>query len=73
MSETGNERTEPPDGVLLLTMVEAARVLSVGRTTMYELVGAGEIEVLHIGRAVRVPTAELHAFVARQRRTGVVR
>jgi excisionase family DNA binding protein len=56
-----------------LTMVEAARLLSVGRTTIYELVGAGEIEVAHIGRAVRVPTAELHAFVARQRRTGVVR
>ena len=36
--------------VLLLTMVDAARVLSVGRTTMYELVGAGEIEVVHIGR-----------------------
>ena len=36
-------------------MVDAARVLSVGRTTMYELVGAGEIEVVHIGRSVRVP------------------
>ena len=30
-------------------------VLSIGRTTMYELVGAGEIDVVHIGRSVRVP------------------
>ncbi len=49
MNETTNERTERPDGALLLTIVEAARVLSIGRTTMYELVGAGEIDVVHIG------------------------
>jgi excisionase family DNA binding protein len=60
MNETTNARTELPDGVLLLTIVEAARVLAIGRTTMYELVGAGEIDVVHIGRAVRVPMAELH-------------
>ena len=51
MSENAQERTERADGVLLLTIVEAARVLSIGRTTMYELVGAGEIEVVHIGRS----------------------
>jgi excisionase family DNA binding protein len=73
MSEITHERTERADGVLLLTIVEAARVLSIGRTTMYQLVGAGQIDVVHIGRAVRVPIAELQAFVARQRRTGVVR
>jgi excisionase family DNA binding protein len=54
--------------VLLLTMIEGARVLSVGRTTMYELVTAGEIEVVHIGRAARVPRASIEAFVERLRR-----
>ncbi len=73
MSENTRERTERPDGVLLLTIVEAARALSIGRTTMYELIGAGEIDVVHIGRAVRVPVSELDAFVSRQRRTEVVR
>ena len=73
ISENTRERTGRPDRVLLLTIVEAARVLSIGRTTMYELVGAGEISVVHIGRAVRVPVSELEAFVGRQRRTGVVR
>ena len=63
MSENAQERTERADGVLLLTMVEAARVLSIGRTTMYELVGAGEIEVVHIGRSARVPVAALEEFV----------
>jgi excisionase family DNA binding protein len=63
--EQANERGH---GVLLLTMVDAARVLSVGRTTMYELVAAGEIEVVHIGRAARVPAASIEAFVERHRR-----
>ena len=56
--------------VLLLTIVDAARVLSVGRTTMYELVGAGEIEVVHIGRSARVPVAALEQFVERRRAGG---
>jgi excisionase family DNA binding protein len=68
MSESAQERTERPDGVLLLTIVEAARVLSIGRTTMYELVGAGEIEVVHIGRSARVPVGALHEYVERRRR-----
>jgi excisionase family DNA binding protein len=68
MSENTQERNERPGGVLLLTMVEAARVLSVGRTTMYELVGTGEIEVVHIGRSARVPVGALEEFVDRQRR-----
>jgi excisionase family DNA binding protein len=56
--------------VLLLTMVDAARLLSVGRTTMYELVGTGEIEVVHIGRSARVPVAALEEFVERRRAGG---
>ena len=48
-------------------MVEAARVLSIGRTTMYELVAAGEIDVLHIGRSARVPAAAIDEYVERKR------
>ncbi len=72
MNET-NETTQPEDRdndertVLLLTMIDAARALSIGRTTMYELVAAGEIGVVHIGRSVRVPVDALHAFVERRR------
>jgi excisionase family DNA binding protein len=67
MSENAQERTEGSDGVLLLTIVEAARVLSIGRTTMYELVAAGAIEVVHIGRSARVPVAALAEYVDRRR------
>jgi excisionase family DNA binding protein len=48
---------------LLLTITDAARALAVERTTTYELITAGAIEVVHIGRSARVPVAALEAFV----------
>jgi len=49
---------------LLLTIFEAAALLAVGRTTVYELIGAGELETVHIGRSVRVPADALEGYVA---------
>jgi excisionase family DNA binding protein len=66
-SGTREQRGDDAGGVLLLTMIEAARVLSIGRTTMYGLVGAGEIDVVRIGRSVRIPVDALQVFVDRQR------
>jgi excisionase family DNA binding protein len=70
------QTTQPEDRandertVLLLTMIDAARALSIGRTTMYELVAAGEIGVVHIGRSARVPVAALEQYVERRRAEG---
>jgi len=50
---------------LLLRISDAANVLGIGRTTLYKLIDDGDINVVHIGRAVRVPVTELHAFVDR--------
>ena len=52
---------------LFLTIPQAAAVLAVGRTTVYELIGAGDLEAVHIGRSVRVPVDAVRAFVDRQR------
>jgi excisionase family DNA binding protein len=38
------------DEKLLLTVVEAAHRLGVGRTLMYELLSAGQIESVHVDR-----------------------
>ena len=54
---------------LLLTIREAAALLSVGRTTVYELIAEGELETVHIGRSVRVPADAARSFVARLRRS----
>jgi excisionase family DNA binding protein len=49
----------------LLTVVEAGRLLGVGRTTVYDLIARGELCVVHIGRAARVTVASVDSFVAR--------
>ena len=61
------EQVDEDAGALLLRIPDAARLLGVGRTTLYKLIDDGEIHVLHIGRAVRISMGELHDFVARQR------
>ncbi len=61
--ETLHEHPRP----VLLTIVEAGRMLRIGRTSMYQLVAAGEVEVIHIGRCAPIPADALDAFVARRR------
>jgi excisionase family DNA binding protein len=48
---------------LLLSIAQAASVLGVGRSTLYEMIGRGEVEVVHLGRAVRVPGAAVEELV----------
>lgn len=55
---------------LLLTVVEAARRLGIGRTLMYELLDAGEIASVHIGRLHKVPVEALQDFIERRRVAG---
>lgn len=53
---------------VMLSVAEAAKCLSVGRSTMYELIHSGDIETVHIGRLRRVPADCLREFVERCRR-----
>ena len=54
-----------PSDALLLTPEEAARVLRVGRTTVYALLKAGDLHPVHIGRSCRLSRAELERYVNR--------
>ena len=51
---------------LLLRIPEVAERLSLGRSTIYELVAAGELPTVYIGRAVRIPAAAVCAWVERR-------
>jgi excisionase family DNA binding protein len=53
------------DDQLLVTPEEAGRRLSVGRTTIYELMASGELQSVSIGRCRRVPVISLSSFVNR--------
>jgi excisionase family DNA binding protein len=52
---------------LLLTPDAAAERLSIGRSSLYELLLAGEIASIKIGRSRRVPLAALSDYVDRLR------
>ena len=53
---------------LMLTIPEAARRLSIGRSTIYELLASGALESVHIGRLRRIPVDCLAEFVDACRR-----
>ena len=46
---------------------DAARMIGVGRTKLYELISSGELETIKIGKATRITTASLHRLVERCR------
>jgi excisionase family DNA binding protein len=52
---------------LLLTPEDAAELLAVGRTKLYDLLRTGAIESVRIGAARRIPAAALTAYVDRLR------
>lgn len=51
---------------LLLTVEEAASLLSLHRARIFPLLAAGRIRSLKIGRNRRIPRSELEAFIAEE-------
>ena len=47
----------------LLTYEQAAAYLAVGRTTIYDLVGKGELPAVKIGRCTRLRPEDLEQFI----------
>jgi excisionase family DNA binding protein len=64
MTEKNHERStiEP----LLVRVEEAARILSLSRSTIYEMMDSGELPSVRWGAARRIPMAALRAWVERQ-------
>ena len=50
---------------VLLKVIEAATLLRLGRTTIYELINSGDMPTVRIGRAVRIPTRAVREYAAR--------
>ena len=58
----GHQPVEP----ICVRINDAARIIGVGRTKLYELISSGELETVKIGKATRVTTASLRDLVRRQ-------
>lgn len=48
---------------LLLKAEEVALLLGLGRSKVYEMMASGELPVVRIGAAVRVPRAQLEDWI----------
>lgn len=53
-----------PNQPLLLRIDEAARLLGLGRSTVYELLYKGELPFVRIGAARRIPVVALNQWIA---------
>lgn len=63
-STTSPDRSAPVTK-LLLTADEAAEIVGIGRTKVYELLRLGHIESVRIGRCRRIPLRAVHDYVDR--------
>lgn len=51
----------------LLKVDEVATRLAIGRTLIYDLMGAGELPFIKVGRTRRIVADDLEAFIERSR------
>lgn len=59
----GKETNHLMSEKFLLRIDEAAGLLGVGRSFLYELVRSGEISSVKLGRARRIPASALEEFI----------
>jgi len=59
----GNERGPMP---LAVRVPEACRLTGIGRSKLYELIAAGEIETIKVGTITLVPVVSLKRFLQRK-------
>ena len=59
-------KAAPPPDPICVRVNDAARMIGVGRTKLYELIAAGEIETVKLGRATRVTIASLNDLIKRR-------
>ena len=62
----GSDQTEFSMDQLLLRAEEVQKALSLGRSTIYQMMASGELPIVRIGRSVRVPADALRDWVEHQ-------
>jgi excisionase family DNA binding protein len=62
-----DERSDTVNDQQLLRVDEAASMLALGRSKVYELMADGSLEWVRIGRARRIPTEAVTEYVSQLR------
>ena len=65
--------TLPPPAPLTVRIPEACRMTGIGRSKLYELIKAGEIETIKVGSRTLVTVAGLEEFLDKCRATNTAR
>lgn len=63
-------QTKPAIEPLLVRVEEAARILALSRSTIYQMLDSGELPSIRRGTARRIPTAALREWVAQNTQQG---
>jgi excisionase family DNA binding protein len=56
-------KAPPPVEPICVKVNDAARMIGVGRTKLYELIAAGEVDIVKLGKSTRVTTASLYNLI----------
>lgn len=51
---------------MTLSVAEAAKHLGIGRNRTYDLISAGTLPAIRIGRTIRIPTEQLRLWIESQ-------
>jgi excisionase family DNA binding protein len=60
-------QTPTPDGTVLLTPAEVARLAKVSRETVYREIDRGVLRALHVGRQLRIDQIDFRMYLDRGR------
>lgn len=66
---TTNENINIP---IAVSINAAAKMIGLGRTSFYKLLGSGEVKSVRCGGRVLIPVEQLNALIARLPRSGSV-
>jgi excisionase family DNA binding protein len=65
MAEASATRREAVPMPLTVRVRDACRLTGIGRSKLYELIAAGEIEIIKVGTITLIPVAALEKFLQR--------
>lgn len=59
-----------PDEPLCVRIPATVRLTGIGRSKLYQLIRAGEIEMIKVGASTLIPMSSLRGFIERSRNGG---
>lgn len=63
------DQTLTPFSPITVRIREACRITGIGRSKLYMLISAGEIETIKVGRMTLIPIESIDAFISSRRAT----